>query len=250
VIITADAAVTITTETTDVFTVTTGGQLTLGENLTVSSNTSILWANGGTINVDGAVLNATNSPYTVAFADNDGEINIYSGTVRSSGSNSVTVAASGATVNISGGEVIGESSSAVLAKDNGTVNISGGTVKTAATEDNYCAAFARSGGVINVSGGEVFAASGYGLVAVSDGTVTVSGGKVAGVLAHENANAKAVISGGEITLDVDVKDGATMTVTGGTFPENVTEYCAVGYECKDNGDGIYVVEKSAEPETP
>ena len=49
----------------------------------------------------------------------------------------------------------------------------------------------------------------------------------------------AEISGGTITLDASAKDGATLTVTGGTFSKDVTEYCAEGFHTVKEGS-MYV----------
>ena len=237
----ANEGVIITTSVVDAFTATAGGTLTLGENLTVNSNTSILYANGGTIHVKGAVLNTVQSPYAAAFADQNGEINVNSGIISAGGSNAVTLSVSGATANIFGGLVQSKDSSAVLAKNDGVVNISGGKVETTCESDDYfCAAFARNGGKVIVTGGDVTAANGYGLVAVTGGSVSVQGGTVNGVLAHENANASAEISGGTITGHAGTKNGASLTVTGGTFVNDVTEYCVDGCHTVDtDNDGTY-----------
>ncbi len=224
--ITIEGNHTINTTVTDLFTVKNGGELTL-KDVTINSNTSILWATeGGKINVDGATLVATNSPYPIAFANENGEINIESGKISASGTNVVTISASGATINIKGGEVLSGNSSTVVAKDNATVNISGGTVKT--ETQNFAAAYAIRGAIINVSDdAQLIGGDGcYTLIAAKDGIVNVSGGYVNnGVLAHESANATATISGGIIGSNVATNNGASLTVSGGKFKMNVTEYC-------------------------
>ena len=230
----------INTTVTDLFTVGTGGELTLGAGLVVNSNTSILYAtNGGIINVDGAILNTDGSIYDAAYADNGGVINIISGAINATNTNSVTVTTSGGTINIFGGVVTNDSTSAVVALNKGVVNISGGVVETTSAA-GFCAAFARNA-TVNVTGGTIRSATGYGLVAVTDGTVTVSGGTIyGGVKAHENAAANATISGGTIHGNVTVANGASMTVTGGTFEKDVTEFCDEAHHTVKNSEGYYV----------
>ena len=209
--LTIDKNVTITTSVTDAFTVNAGGTLNL-KNVTVNGTSSVLWANGGIINIDGATLSSTGSQYTLAFAENNGQINMKSG------------------------KILIDSCSAVAARNNGIINISGGEIKTTA-ETSFCAAFAGSGAQLVITGGEISAANGYGVVAVADGKVTISGGTVKGVLAHENANASVAISGGTINGSVAVANGATVTVTGGSFEQDVTEFCAAEHHVIKGEDG-------------
>ena len=233
--VTIDKNVTITTSVTDAFTVNAGGTLNLGA-VTVNSTSSILWANGGIINIDGATLTQTGSTYSAVFAENNGQINLKSGKIEAKNNSNVTVSLKGATLNVSGGQILHNSSSAVAAKNGATVTVTGGEIKTTA-EEAYCAAFATSGGEIIVSGGEISAANDYGVIAAVDGKVTVSGGTVDGVLAHENANASATISGGIINGSVTAANDATVTVTGGSFEQDVTEFCDAGHHTvKGEGD--------------
>ena len=238
--LTIDKNVTITTSVTDVFTVNAGGTLNLGA-VTVNSTSSILWANGGIINIDGATLTATGSPYAVAFSEKEGQINLKSGTIESKNSNSVTIDVTdeNTTLTISGGKVLHDSSSAIAARNKAVVNINGGEVKTTA-EEAYCAAFATSGAEIIVSGGEISAANDYGVIAAADGKVTISGGTVDGVLAHENANASAVISGGIINGSVTAANDATVTVTGGSFEQDATVFCDADHHTVKGEDDRYI----------
>ena len=236
--VTIDKNVTITTSVTDVFTVNAGGTLNLGA-VTVNSTSSILWANGGTINIDGAVLSQTGSTYSAVFAENDGQINLKSGKIEANNNPSVTVSLKGATLNVSGGQILHDSCSAVAAKNGATVTVTGGEIKTTA-EEAYCAAFAGSNAEIIVSGGEISAANGYGLVAIADGKVTVSGGTVDSVRAHENANASAVISGGTINGSVTAANDATVTVTGGSFEKDATVFCDADHHTVKGEDDRYI----------
>ena len=236
--VTIDKNVTITTSVTDVFTVNAGGILNLGA-VTVNSTSSILWANGGTINIDGAVLSQTGSTYSAVFAENDGQINLKSGKIEANNNPSVTVSLKGATLNVSGGQILHDSCSAVAAKNGATVTVTGGEIKTTA-EEAYCAAFAGSNAEIIVSGGEISAANGYGLVAIADGKVTVTGGTVDSVRAHENANASAVISGGTINGSVTAANDATVTVTGGSFEQDATVFCDADHHTVKGEDDRYI----------
>lgn len=230
VTVTAENAVTLTTNgVTDVFTVGAGGKLTLGENLTVNSNTSILWAkDGGEITVDGAILNGTGATYATAFAD------------------------AGSTITITSGSIHSEGNSALAAENAGAVvNIKGGTVSTNATAAK-AAAYAQAGGEVIVDGGTVesknAAAESAALVAGNGGTVTVKSGTVIGakyaVVAHEASTAKAIIEGGTIDGLVYEEDGADVAISGGSFDRVVpVECCEIGYNpvTEPDANGRYTV---------
>ena len=245
----ADAAVTITADGVEDAFIVTGGTLTLGENITVSSDTSILWANGGDIVVDGAVLSAVNSPYAVAVANNGGSITVADGSIAGSGSDHVTlVAGTDGEVFVTGGEVTSADSSALLAKDGGEATVSGGIVETTCEDPAFCAAFARGTGKVIVDGGTVRSAAGAGVVAVTDGIVEISGGTVqagegnVSVKAHENSAATATITGGTFIGGLATNNDATLTVSGGTFDTDPSDYLTDGYEAVES-DGAWTVQE-------
>ena len=239
VTITADGAI-------DVFDV-GGGTLTLGANITVNSNTSILFAHdGGKIVVDGADINSTCSIYSV-----------------------VTVG-SGSTLTLNSGSITSTANSVIATE--GTTNINGGTVET--TAEVYCAIFAQQGGVLNVTGGNVTGANGTGVVATTGGIVNVSGGTVSSANAHFNTgviniSGDATVTGsvfncggaGAINISGGTVQGAVctedcqnaqctktgdkkITITGGTFSTQPSaEYIADDYMSVES-DGTYTVEKT------
>ena len=149
----------------------TGGTLILGDNLTITSSSSVLWAKGGTITVDGASLKGTHSAYVAAFAENNGVINIKSGSITST------------------------SAGAVNAGAGGTVNLSGtGEISTSSTQ--YVAVWVYGGGVFNMTGGTVNGGSESAFVPVGSGTSTISGG----TLTSSNTFTVGVYQGGKLTV--------------------------------------------------
>ncbi len=216
--IAADEAVTITSTATDLFTV-TSGELTLCENITIESNTSVLYANGGNIVIDGAMINVTNAEYAAAYADN-GTITVENGSINQTGTNKVTlVAEANGKIVVNGGEVTSASSSALAVKNGGTATIAGGTVQTT-SPDLFSAAFAN-GGTITVTGGIIKNVNGAALIATTNGSIEVTGGEIDSVLAHN--------------------ENATMTISGGTFAEKPADaYIVEGKIAAQDGD-VYVV---------
>lgn len=204
VTLSAKEPVSITANFADAFTV-TSGTLTLGENINMFSDISLLYAkDGGAIVVDGANLTNTNADQCLGAVDANSTFIMKSGTMTSEG----TVMA-----------CMGQGAQFVM--NGGTVETIGGT-----SEKPYCAMFAHSGGVAEVAGGLVKAAVGYGLVSSTNGTVKVTGGTVYKVQAHNAKTAVAEISGGAVNGDIIAEDGAVLTVTGGTFDTDPSAYVA------------------------
>ena len=238
--ISANDAVTITSATTDVFTVDAGGKLTLGSNVTVNGSSSVLWViNGGEVIIDGASVVSTGDKYPAAALKNSSTMTISSGSVAmNNNANVVTVSVkTGSTLNVNGGAVSSKNSSAIYAKDvNTTVNISAGEVSTQA---NMSAAYSKEGATINVSGGTLSNPDGsYTLIAAYDGIVNMTGGTVSnGVFAHESAKASATISGTAVVNGgVGTKNDASLTVTGGTFDQDPSAYVSAGYVAQKSGE--------------
>lgn len=79
------------------------------------------------------------------------------------------------------------------------------------------------------------------------GSVTVSSGTFSGeygIIVASNATDTVSVQGGTFVggLMVEEGEGGNIAVSGGTFDAAVpAEYCATGYEPKDNGDGTYTV---------
>lgn len=213
----------IADKVTDAFTV-KGGTLTLGSNVSISSDTSILYATeDGAINVDGADL-YSKGEYSLGCADKNGVINVISG------------------------KIVTDTKSALSVSDAGAeVNISGGTIQT--KDNTFAAVYSKNEGTVNVTGGELInggaAGGSYTLIAATDGVVNMSGGSVDnGVLAHESENAKVTISGdANVSGPVGTNDGATLVVTGGTFEADPSEYVADGYTVL-NTNNVYSVIKN------
>lgn len=218
----SDTPVAIATSVADAFTV-TKGTLTIGENIKMTSDISLLYAkNGGSIVVDGATLVNASTEECLGAVGADSTFIMKSGTMISEGS---VIAALGS---------------------NGRFVMTGGTIETVGgTEENpYCAVFAYDNAVAEITGGSVNAALGYGLIASVKGTVKVSGGTVDGVKAHNGSSAVAEICGGTIHGKIATEDEAVLTVTGGTFDVDPSEY--VAKDCTVvSSNGTYTVVKNA-----
>ena len=149
---------------------------------------------------------------------------------------------------------------------NGNITVNGGILESTA---DY-AIYHPHAGTTTINGGTVYGAAGgvslnRGKLVVNDGTITSKGTGTTGDwgdgtgrqdAAAINVNAQydttsVEIKGGTITAEENAilltngKDG-TIAVSGGTFSSAVKpEYCAIGFEPKDNGNGTYGV-KAAE----
>ena len=218
VIITAEEAVTITANVLDALTV-TGGTLTLGENITVNSDTAVLYANGGNIEIVGATVKSTSNEYALATVDANGTMTVNSGLVYSEYEN-------------------------VVAVNGGTLDLNGGTVTTNTTKDSWPAVYAMNGGVINLSGSTVngdVSVSNNGVVNISDGTVN---GELYRYWASETGSI--TVSGGVITTEIPAEfcaEGMCCVATDGgyTVADHVAGETVVENEVKATctADGSY-----------
>ena len=265
---------------TDLFTITTGSTLILGEGLTVTSQRAILWVDGGEVIVNGATLtqNGTKSNLA-AFTDNGGTITVNSGMISRTGSDKVTISVSksNAKLIVNGGEITGEGT-AIYIKNGGSATIDGGSIysngygtKSSAiavegagsvatindgnisTGENgaaaaYAGANGSTGGTLNIYGGTISSeANSYTVVAGINGTVNISGGTIEGgstggaVKSHEG-NGDINISDGIIEGAIGTDGSASMEISGGTFTADPSAYVDGEAVADINGDSFVVGE--------
>lgn len=220
---------TITNAKEDLFDV-SAGTLTLGENLTINSTNSVIYAyTSGKIIVNGAKINVTGGGNTAAFVKGaNASLTVTSGELNGNNGNHVTLSvAEGAKAYINGGKVTSTGSTTIQARSNGSViEINGGEVSTTA---NFVAGYAKGQGKIIVNGGTVSSSFWCALSAIiwdmtPAGTIEVNGGTInKAVGAYEHATARLKITGGTIGYDnntswaVYVHNGASGDITGGNI---------------------------------
>ncbi len=222
-------AVTINTDAVDAFTVISGGNLTLGDNITVKSSTSIIYANGGTVNISGAELVSTTSRYgyVTCYADNNGTINVTKGSISTGEVEAIEVC--GASANISGGTVSASDCSAIKVSESGKVTVSGTGKVTAAGQSYVTIYTAGNNATITVEGGTVVSESGAAVDANNGGTVIITDG---------------TLTGGTGIDAVTSETSGSVTISGGTFSSDIPEeYLSLSEdeELVEDGKGNYVV---------
>lgn len=176
-----------------------GGNLTIKDSGTggtfngTGANSTIYVNNGGVFNQEsGTLTNSSTNPKTsnvVVRVEGDAETpvastaNIKGGNIESKGT-PVFVAYPGATVNVSGGELVGNGLACIAGngtKGQGgtTINVSGGTL----TANPYNATSAACGiyhpneGTLNITGGTINVADGVGVL-MRGGKMTMTGGEI------------------------------------------------------------------------
>ena len=181
-------------------TVEKGGNLTIKDSGTggtyngLGANYSIYVRKGGIFNLESGTL--TNSS-TVSGTSNvviqifggDAETpvastaNIKGGKVESKGT-PVFVAYPGATVNVSGGELVGNGLACIAGQGNKglggtTINISGGTLTAKPYDDASaaCGIYHPNEGTLNITGGNINVADGVGVL-MRGGEMTMTGGEI------------------------------------------------------------------------
>ena len=241
-----DVTLTATTETTiqnyanSVFTVKSGGTLTLNSNVTLQTTyagITVTVEEGGTLVLDGATITSTSTMSPTGVQVTNGTLIINSGKVT--GLKGSPIVATDSIVTITGGEISTNNSNVKLT--NCQADISGLTVSGNSTSYN--------GGGIKISGGGEYTfkdcqitnnsttfgngENGYGggIYIDTTGTVTFTNCTITGNTAADNQNSS---KGGGIYLN-----SGTLTTTGCTINSNTTKSAST--ITTDNGSQIYAV---------
>ena len=233
-----------------VFNITSGGSLTLGENITLTGTNAT--GNGGAVYVAGGTFTMEDGSKIIGSrAQNGGGVYIASGTFNLTGTailqdNMATTHGggvhifSGGTFTMNGGTIDGTAQN--TAEYGGGVFVSGGTFSM---NDGTI-----TGNKVTQSGGGVY---------VNNGTFTMKGGTIGGTTANTatqngggvfvqagtfNMNGSAVIQGNEATGGSSPACGGGVYINGGTFTMNGTAIIqdnkATGTNGHACGGGVYV----------
>lgn len=241
-----DVTLTATTETTiqnytnSVFTVKSGGKLTLNSNVTLQTTyagITVTVEEGGTLVLDGATITSTSTMSPTGVQVTNGTLIINSG--RLTGLKGSPIVATDSIVNITGGDISTNKSNVKLT--NCQADISDLTVTGNSTSYN--------GGGIKISGGGEYTfkdcsitdnstnygngENGYGggIYIDTTGTVTFTNCTITGNTAADNQNSS---KGGGIYLN-----SGTLRTTGCTINNNTTKSAST--ITTDNGSQIYAV---------
>lgn len=161
----------------------------------------------------------------------------------------------------------GSQHAALIRCEKGTFNMSGGEIiENYGAASNGSVLVMRSGSTFNMTGGKIAHNSsvvgngGNNTPAImlynganmnmSDGEISNNtGATTGGILAQNGANLK--ISGGRVVYNTalnasyadydDIYGSNTTEITGGTFTQDVSAWCAEGFAPTDNGDGTWTV---------
>ena len=137
-----------------------------------------------------------------------------------------------ATLNVNGGEIYSKDGYAINVNSGNApavaLNITGGIIKTDDTDYNLAVYVVNKGTAENftasVTGGTFngyYALNGITSATMAKGAVSITDGTFEGVICYD--------------------EPAYGFITGGTYSNDVNEYCADGYVCEDNGNGTYGV---------
>ena len=249
------------------YTVDLGGYTVSGGTFIVDSGNNVTFKNG---TIESATYGIQNKATATVVS---------TATVKSTATDASAVfGAEGSTTNING--TVEGNKYGVIARG-GTLNVAG---KVTATDDDGRAITLNKGGTADINDGADIEGA-YGVVVHKDATLNVNGGDIAGVyhavsgngtaadgpytinvtggtltatngagIYNPNAQGTLNISGGSITGStsaVAAGTNSTNSISGGTFSSAVPEeYCATGFQPKDNGDGTYTVEVKDDVLTP
>ena len=217
--------------------------------------------------------------YATSTIGNGGSLTVESGTIENTTVGGASYAIDGiwhtdeASLTINGGTIVANKIAVrqvpFSATANNVVTVNGGTL-TGATAGlqlfniNNDAKLAE----VNIHGGEfngsyAFYTSFTSAAASKDVTINIDGGEFNGYLYLYNGKngsdeypmtvsvTDGTFNGGAYiyTTDANGDEVAIPSITGGTFANDVTVYCADGFICEANGDGTYgIVEAPKDPE--
>lgn len=181
-------------------TVAKGGNLTIKDSGTggtyngTGANYSVYVKRGGIFNLEsGTLTNSSTNPKTqhvvvrveggTAATPAASTANIKGGKIETKGT-PVYVAYPGATVNVSGGELVGNGLACIAGQGNKglggtTINISGGTLTAKPYDDASaaCGIYHPNEGTLNITGGNINVADGVGVL-MRGGEMTMTGGEI------------------------------------------------------------------------
>ena len=210
-----------TQETVDIYDSARNTSITISGGKLISTADSVLGVRGSGTVVDINGGEMVSNARTGVFISCDGEpdsnkFSMTGGTLTHTGGASGAIQLyEGATLTFGGDAKITSSSYAVQVQENTILNVTGGTLETTGT-------YAISAGEtssINISGG------------------TISSTKSSGYALRAEDNSVVKISGGNIESKIK-KDGGTITVTGGTINDDVTDYLPEGLTQDDKGNVV------------
>ena len=201
--------------------------------------------------------------YTI---DNQGTMTIESGSVYNNtgtmprGSSLIRNAGreTAATLIINGGDIKQDGFIAVKNDDHGILIINGGTITTTGDTDTNTASAVQNWAQATINGGTI---NGTIWTSVWDNNLpssvtTIKNAKVTGkIIVKPNSSGLTVIptlkiEGGDFTVTGwDVQDNGVVSISGGTFNVDPTDYLADGYIVKKLDDGTWGVSEK-EPEFP
>ena len=246
---------TISNANGDVFVIKNGGKLTLGAGLNVHSDTdcAVFFPNpsNGTL-VSSANLSSASANYATIQGNGTTlhtgtSITINGGSVTSANSDAIYQPQAG-TITINAGTVAGYASG--IAMKSGTLTVAGGSVICTGPDTTPTTGYSNgvnaSGAAIQIESSADYA--GNVVVNVTSGTVKSTNGAA---IYEYNAGNNSVtpttdttvdsvsVSGGDITgkiqISAELDTDDAVTVSGGTFTDDVSAYVADGYQLLANG---------------
>lgn len=220
----------------------------------ISRGYSVYASSNSNVEINGGVFNAEYCSVILGSKNADVVINdgIFNNSISGNGN------ATGADLTINGGIITSEDEAAIYHPQNGNLTITGGTI-TGAT-----AVYVKSGSV-TITGGTLTATGekqdyeyyGSGCVVTGDALVIETVGGDTGYApvssvsitggTFESENGAAVASYAATTKNPEAVP-VTGFISGGTFDEDVSDYCAEGYEVEANEDGTYGITEEPEAE--
>ena len=244
------------------------------ENGNIHSANNGIYVNNGTVTISGGTVTGVANSSAALYLQSNATVTITGGNIEA---HNGIMLWENISLTISGGTITGTGSTGIQGNgtyDDTAISISGGNIS-----GRWAAVYHPQGGELNISGKANL--TGYTGVVVKGGTINISGGTINGTGAadtykplpsgyidtgdglyiehydnstnEENYGTPVVtITGGTFTSVygkavasyANTNNSVTALdsfISGGTFTTDVSDLCADGFACVDNGDGTYSV---------
>lgn len=211
----------------------TGGNVVLGGNIETTSEISIPKGAAVTLDLNGHSITGTHTGILIKV-NGSLVINDSQGTGVITGKSYVLHSAGGSSITLNAGKIYRASSWAVYTT--GVFTVNGGSVET---PDGSAAIRVAGSGSVNLEGGTVTSVQvTSGALNITDSDATVTNG-----VTIEDGAKEVNISSGTIKGEVNVETGAEekITISGGAFSDDVSDYLDGNKAVIKNEDGSYEV---------
>ena len=221
-----------------------------------TTSPSLILSNSVTLDLGDSVINGSNNNGNGVNITGDGKdivIKADNGGVQIDNERCIAVSSNGSNITVNGGEYsVDGTTNAYFIEDRPGGGSNTVTIQNVTYNGERCVQFSNSDNNNIFIKDSTFNTYGYSTLFIGGNNnvctlenVTVNGSKIfAADSSHTGNDGYSIINikSGTYNCDLNTSDGCTISITGGTFSDDPTEYLADGYKAvKDNSTGMWTV---------